>query len=499
MIQVILGPPGTGKTTALLNLVEEELSRGVSPDRISYNTFTRRGADEAITRACKKFKLDRKQFPHFRTLHSLCYRAIGLSSSDVMNWDRLKQFGDWIGVKISGKFNDDGTFGGYELGDRILFMENLARARMVSLRELYDQSDDDLPWQIVERVSRGYRQYKQANALLDFTDMLTEFLNSNINLRLEVVFNDEAQDQSLLQWAVVRKLMTGARRVCIAGDDDQAIFQWAGADPATLIDMPGQITVLGQSFRVPRLVQQQAFKIIDAVEHRRPKGWAPRDETGHVSGHMDISHVDLSKGQILVLARNQYIIREQIEPVLKAAGIIYECNGKSSVDRGVLSAIVNWEALRKGDSITTEAAREMYEYMSSGVGVARGFKTLKQIPDDAEIDLEVLVNQGGLLANGVWHEALDRIPPADQTYIIEARKRGEKVLAEPRVKVSTIHGAKGGEADHVVLCKEMAKRSYREMELDEDAERRVWYVGVTRARQKLSILESLTEQACPWV
>ena len=59
-MEIVLGPPGTGKTTKLLALVEEYLSSGVPPDKIGYFAFTRRAADEAITRAAKKFNLSKK-------------------------------------------------------------------------------------------------------------------------------------------------------------------------------------------------------------------------------------------------------------------------------------------------------------------------------------------------------------------------------------------------------------------------------------------------------
>ena len=55
-INIILGPPGTGKTHNLLNLVEDELAKGTPPDRIGFFAFTKKAANEAKERAKKKFK-----------------------------------------------------------------------------------------------------------------------------------------------------------------------------------------------------------------------------------------------------------------------------------------------------------------------------------------------------------------------------------------------------------------------------------------------------------
>jgi superfamily I DNA/RNA helicase len=71
---IFLGPPGTGKTTALLETVDQELAHGVPPDRIGFFTFTKRGVEEAISRASQKFSRPRKDFRFFNTLHAMAFR-----------------------------------------------------------------------------------------------------------------------------------------------------------------------------------------------------------------------------------------------------------------------------------------------------------------------------------------------------------------------------------------------------------------------------------------
>ena len=74
-------------------------------------------------------------------------------------------------------------------------------------------------------------------------------------------------------------------------------------------------------------------------------------------------------------------------------------------------------------------------------------------------------------------------------------KRGEDLNKDPRIKISTIHGVKGGEADHVLILTDIAPRTYREMHSLPDDEIRVFYVAVTRAKKSLHIVQPNTNMA----
>jgi DNA helicase-2/ATP-dependent DNA helicase PcrA len=500
MREIILGPPGTGKTTRLIDMVSVELARGVPPDRIGYVSFTKRAAREAIDRACSKFQLSRDDFPHFSTLHSLCFRQLGLSSGDVLQGTHLQEFADDIGITIKGNLGDEsGVWEGFHSGDRLLYMENLSRIRNVPLEDMYREFDDGLSWNQLEMVAGGIEQYKRERGLMDFTDMLSEFVSGELNVDLDVLLVDEAQDLSRLQWLVVNQLARGCRRVIVAGDDDQAIYRWAGADVEHFIAMTGNITVLDRSHRVPPALQSAALGIIGEVDNRRPKVWMPRAGAGRLELESAFEEV-LITGETLVLARNSYLLDRVVEPHFRHVGVEYERHGRRSVRESDMEIIRAWETLRRGEPILAAVARKMYEYMLVGVNIVAGRRALAEWEDEEMVDAQMLRRRGGMLATDDqnWWVALGKFPEQEVAYIRAVLERRHR-LGQHRVTLSTIHGSKGGEADHVVLLTEMAKRTHREMHVWPEDEMRVWYVGVTRAKERLTLVESRNARRCPWL
>ena len=83
MKTIVIGPPGTGKTTTLLNLVDKYLKE-TDPNKIGYFAFTQKAAYEARDRAMDKFNYTEDDLPYFRTLHSLAFRRLGINKDNVM-------------------------------------------------------------------------------------------------------------------------------------------------------------------------------------------------------------------------------------------------------------------------------------------------------------------------------------------------------------------------------------------------------------------------------
>jgi superfamily I DNA/RNA helicase len=85
---------------------------------------------------------------------------------------------------------------------------------------------------------------------------------------------------------------------------------------------------------------------------------------------------------------------------------------------------------------------------------------------------------------------MDKLPITDRAYVTALLRRGEKFNGRPRITASTIHGSKGGEADNVVLLTDLSTAADIQFQQSPDDTHRVFYVGVTRAKQNLYIVDA---------
>jgi len=289
---------------------------------------------------------------------------------------------------------------------------------------------------------------------------------------------------------MVRSMWANTERTYIAGDDDQAIFKWAGADVDHFISLKKEvdtIKVLDQSYRIPGgPIHELSQSIIKKVNNRFDKKYQPRSEEGVLRKYSDISQVDMSEGQWLVLATANYML-DDVKEQCELQGWYYKYKNKNSIDVKLLMALQNWEQWRKGSELTHIEIKNIYKYL--GTNVADGFREGKLFHSEEKYTLKECLEKYGLLTDKVWYDSFEGLDTFTENYIRNMRANGEKINVNPRITMSTIHGAKGGEANKVLILQDLTNSALETFQNDPDELHRLFYTGTTRTKKELHIVD----------
>lgn len=484
-VEIILGPPGTGKTTRLLSMLAEYLESGGSPDRVAFVSFSRR----ALTEVAIKLGKSLDEFPYFRTIHSLAYSFLELTRDDVFQFKHWGQFSEIVGLPFSAAGYEEPMWDG-TVGDKCVALHNLSRSRTTDIEEEWRNAMlPNLKLRTLHDVVRQYERFKIVNALWDFHDMI---MQAEGELPVDILFVDEAQDTSRAQWQFLRRVARNVPKIVLAGDDDQAVYAWSGADTAGLARFEGSRLVLPQSYRLPRKIKVIADRIISRASYRMPKEFAPRmdKETGHVvegevTHRNDIGTLDLrGHDSWLLLARSNYQLEDYRE-LARSQGVVYTLpDGEWSWNLPAVRAAVTYERLRKGQEIPRGEVRAMLQYVRNAPPKLPPVVSWNDVFGEAAAEIP-------------WMQGLPLIGPNDREYIRALRQGGESISKPGRVRIGTVHSVKGAEAEHVVLKMDISERVTHGARMDPDSEFRVQYVGVTRAISGLHLI--LPSTAMHWV
>lgn len=479
-LTVFFGPPGTGKTHRLSQVVEEEwATHRVRPGDVAFVSFSRR----AIAEARERNGIKDQDVGYWRTIHSLAYTMLGLMPDQVVGRKELEAFADQLGEPPPTP--PDPETRPWEHASRLsmaLQLYQQARARQTSLSEEWSRWDRGrMEYRYVKRYIEAYTRWKHKNEFYDFEDMITQ---ASGQLPVAALIVDEAQDTSPSSWAFLRRVTPPNARVYVAGDDDQTIYGWAGADVTQMLRWQGQRIVLPHSWRLSHAIKEYADQIAQHITMRYPKTFTARAEHGEVLFRDDLAQLTVpDEGSVLLLARSRREAARYV-PFCRQHGVVYNfLNGDWSSESLAVRAAVSYEALRKGKTIARQDYRRLVPFLP--FAAHRG-----AVPEQVHWDHVLQAEHWHHVKSHPWFEVLT-MSPEDRSYIRALRRRKEPLHGPGRVRILTIHQSKGAEADHVLLNMRLPRPALEALRSDGaagDAERRVWYVGATRARHTLTLL-----------
>lgn len=528
----LIGGAGTGKTRELMRNLEAVIQSGVDPlTSVGFVSFTRAARREAASRAAELLQGSAEQLETdgwFRTLHSVCFRCLGATRDSVLAGDRqsakwvAEQLQAEVGTALGDRLDDEG--GDFEASTDAgisLQLWSTARNRLVPLSVVWDVSSrcsDRTPAYetVVDYVGR-YEQCKRLDGKSDFTDLLGRFAGWSFGIdghercrpegfspALHVWFFDEQQDTSALLDSVCHRLIESATWVYVVGDPFQAIYAWAGADHTLFRKWPAaKEKIMPKSYRCPPPIHALGESILRESSDYWDRGIAPADHEGSVeferySGQL-LSTIDPTQSWLL-LARTNWLANKMATR-LTEFGIPWHStrgNGgwprKSRVDGAITLA-----ALSVGEKITASAWQHVLKLMPSKLGdeelLIHGCKAQWEQHGkewkDSRFDIGDIADAGAapaLLKRLAEHRCMDLIEGGEDC-MAAASRYGEAVVREPRVRVGTVHSAKGAEADNVLWLTTTSDAVTRSCEEQSgfDEEARCSYVAATRARKRLIV------------
>jgi superfamily I DNA/RNA helicase len=462
--------------------MEKELKEGVPESKLAFLTFSRAARTEALSRTGKT----EVEFPYIRTIHSICYQALDVSKDQIVKPQNLVGFGLKLGVRLTG-INTDPWIEEFNreveqpTRDDILIQTNHnGRHRRIMLKEAMKTLPFDIDMKYAIWLTKAYREWKTANGMLDYTDLLDQYLEFGEPLDIDVMFIDEAQDLSMLQWEVVFKLGSKAKRWYIAGDDDQAIFNWAGADSRIFQALRSDDKeILNQSFRLSKEIHTVAMNIVKRIRSRLDKEYSPTESQGEVRAAGFLGDLDFSQ-KTFILFRNHYR-SSAITDALIDQKIPFLGKASPLADNSIRNAIFAYQNLLVTQKCSTKFLPDLLKFIDP---YFIKHDTSKKIKEKSELSISEVFTKIPTLSIKNFCLYFSKMPNV-YGIVPYIRRAGLLKTARPNIEVLSIHQSKGREAHTVVIDPEMSKAVWLSMMWSPDDEHRVWYVGVTRAKERL--------------
>ena len=515
----ILAGAGTGKTTTITHRIAQQVATGAFPaTALLAVTFTEKAARELRARL-HVLDVDGVEARTFHAaalwqLHRLLPRYEGREVPQI-----VESKAPLIASLANALPPPHRFMPRRELAGEIEWAKN----RMVSpdsyLAELQRMDHQPpIPAELMEGIFRGYERRKQRAQRIDFEDMLgmavelyrdSDRAAAAVRDRFAAFTVDEYQDVNPLQQALLDAWLGDRDELCVVGDDYQTIYSFTGASPEHLLSFPDRypdaiVVRLEQNYRSTAQILTVANALARSLggfnkelRATRPDGpnptaralADPAAETAFVVEEVRrLAALGIALEEMAVLYRIN-ARSEPFEEAFAAAGIPYQVRDGAFLRRpGPRAAMARLRRATGGDvvAVVHEATDEI------GFDPGSGSDDTEEVTRQADLArLRTLAAEYQGTA-GVTGDVAGFLDELTRRFSTEQTGRGVNLL--------TYHRAKGLEFDAVflprLLDKELPFRSQRSA-ADPSEERRLLYVGITRARTHLALSWPLEPRTAP--
>lgn len=541
------GIPGSGKTEKLLSLIENEVEHGTPIFDICYVTFSRSASLDAQRRIKNRFE-EKQDLHYFSTIHGVCRRLL---AEDNPEWDIKKEKAgkkknedtsmenrlrlensqtrhDFL--ELYGLDYPITTWADDDIPETTLMAEdaiqqtdeeklftvmNYCKQRCIPIDDWWTSEIQfkTLDTDLVIPICEDWEIYKKEHNIVDFTDMLLHAKKEKLYPPVSLLVVDEFQDLTPLTYNIIMGWKKHIKTQKVGGDDDQTLYTWAGANPSFLLNLPAEEHILSTSHRVPIEILEQARSLIETIDNRRYKEY----NSTHLGGEFIylpsariqdiIPHIEPNKNIFFLFRTNylaylfhQNLIRNGIPFSMirkkKDGKIPNIWTAKLTELRDAVIKLQNGQPLKH---IEVYRLKEILPSCSPGkldgyvyYGKKTWFEKQKQDLWGKEELLRKL-----FVKIPAWNSKLiltNIRNDTQRTAYLHNIGNNNQHLSPWDIKIGTIHSAKGLEADIVFLFNNHTSRIEQAI-LNEgqsfiDAEKRVYYVGMTRAKEKLVIADN---------
>ena len=548
----IAGPPGTGKTRCLADKFYNHIQEYSATEMIAIS-HTNTAADEIRKRILNKNNIQdyqdrtgvtdefKKLVTESRntlketitTMHK-CFMSrikgrptIFNISENVDDYNNLKEI-----HPLFDKYTGSRKFHNLEMlltGHPFFKFHSTARDngfntvkyyRSLTFEEKRDYKYSMTEFQELEEDYNNFKNNKKINQraekILDFQDMIEHFTNSDEikpeDLGIKVLIVDEAQDSSVIQRAAEKKMAAGVEYFYKAGDPDQSLFEFAGANPDEFHkDFAHPEEELEQGFRCPRVINEYCKEIIKPIwdHYGYKRVWAPRKENGQI--------VEGELYEMMNLTQDPHLaeLTKRLTETDETFAFTYRGNEPKAAIKYLVKLGVPFKIVDKHHKFK-------FKYPTADIKNQREFKKLisenkKLTPaavkgilkntlpeylgknysennldkiDKTNYDIEWLIKNQFLdpiVKNSDDFQNINRILTIEMKNFIRAVIRSDPdgdSVRNPKIFLENIHTIKGKEFDNAIVDLTILR------EEEDFTKKRIKYVACSRARKTLWIIKS---------